>query len=505
MCGILGLLTQTGPVSHLLYDGMLVLQHRGQDAAGIVTCDDARLHLRKNNGLVRDVLRRKHIESLVGNMGIGHVRYPTAGSSSVAEAQPLYVNHPYGITLAHNGNLTNADELAEQLYNDDRRHINTNSDSEILLNILADELAKRRGLHIDGQLFLDVKDFFAAIGGVHRRCSGGYAVVGLIAGYGMFAFRDPFGIRPLVYGSRKTEEGVEWLIASESVAMSALGFELIADVQPGEALFIDPSGKLHQLQCSEQPEHSPCIFEYVYFARPDSIIDGISVHEARLNMGERLAQQIAKQWPDHVIPIPDSGRIASIQLAAVLGLDYREGFVKNRYIGRTFIMPGQEIRRDSVRKKLNPIDREFAGKRVLLVDDSIVRGNTSRKIVEMARQSGAAKVYFASAAPPVRYQNVYGIDMPAAGELIANGRTEEQIAESIGVDRLFYQRVDDLLEAVSIGPSPPSRFDASCFDADYVTGRVSKEYLEGLEQRRNDEARLGDIESEETMGLHNQV
>ncbi len=509
MCGILGILGSGGPVSNLLYDGLLVLQHRGQDAAGIVVCDNERLHLRKDNGLVKDVFQKEHIQSLKGTLGIAHVRYPTAGTSSAAEAQPLYVNHPYGISLAHNGNLTNANKLAEELYRDDLRHINTNSDSEILLNIFADELAKRRKLKIKGELYLNVEDLFHAIGGVHKRCSGGYSVVGIIAGYGMFAFRDPNGIRPLVYGSIMNDNGRSWGVSSESVALSTLGFEAISDVAPGEAVFIDNGGNMFQRQCAENSKLSPCVFEYVYFARPDSIIDGVSVHQARLNMGTKLAQKIKKSWPEHdidvVIPVPDSGRISALQLAKELGVDYREGLVKNRYIGRTFIMPGQSIRRDSVRKKLNTIDHEFSGKNVLLVDDSIVRGNTSRKIVEMARKSGAKMVYFASAAPPVRYQNVYGIDMPAVSEFIATGNTVEEIADSIGVDKLFYQDLEDLIEAVKSENDGPQEFDNSCFNGKYVSGDISSEYLDSLEKSRNDDTKNHTTNADEPIGLHNQA
>ena len=507
MCGILGILANKGPISNLLYDGLLVLQHRGQDAAGIVVCENEKLHLRKDNGLVKDVFEKEHIHSLKGQVGIAHVRYPTAGTSSAAEAQPLYVNHPYGISLAHNGNLTNAEKLAKELYREDLRHINTNSDSEILLNIFADELAKRRKLKIKGELYLNVEDYFHAIRGVHKRCSGGYAVVGLIAGYGMFAFRDPHGIRPLVYGSILKEDGRSWGISSESVALNTLGFEAISDVAPGEAIFIDNGGNMFQRQCTDDSKLSPCIFEYVYFARPDSIIDGISIHQARLNMGSKLAKRIKESWPDHdidvIIPVPDSGRISAIQLAKELGVDYREGLVKNRYIGRTFIMPGQSIRRDSVRKKLNTIDHEFSGKKVLLVDDSIVRGNTSRKIVEMAKKSGAEKVYFASAAPPVRFPNVYGIDMPAVNEFIATGNTIEEIAESIGVDKLFYQELDDLIESVKFDGSGPQEFDTSCFNGVYVTGEVSPEYLEMLEKNRNDNTKQHATNKDEPIGLHN--
>lgn len=507
MCGILGILGNNDSVSNLLYDGLLVLQHRGQDAAGIVVCDNEKLHLRKDNGLVKDVFQKEHIISLKGKIGIGHVRYPTAGTSSAAEAQPLYVNHPYGISLAHNGNLTNAERLSEELYKNNLRHINTNSDSEILLNIFADELSKRRKLKIEGELYLNVDDVFAAIEGVHKRCSGGYSVVGIIAGYGMFAFRDPNGIRPLVFGSVEENNRYSWGVSSESVALSTLGFKKISDVKPGEAIFIDNGGNIYNKNCSKNTKLSPCIFEYVYFARPDSIIDGMSVHQARLNMGKKLAENIKKSWPDNdidvVIPVPDSGRISAIQLAKELGVDYREGLVKNRYIGRTFIMPGQSIRRDSVRKKLNTINHEFKNKKVLLVDDSIVRGNTSRKIVEMARKSGAKKVYFASAAPPVRFQNVYGIDMPAVSEFIATNNSVEEIAKSIGVDKLIYQELDDLIDAVK-SQNGPQEFDNSCFDGNYVTKNVSLKYLDILEKKRNDKSKEI-VNSDEPIGLHNQA
>ena len=506
MCGILGILANKGPISNLLYDGLLVLQHRGQDAAGIVVCDEDKLHLRKDNGLVNDVFEKEHIHNLRGKSGIAHVRYPTAGTASAAEAQPLYVNHPFGISLAHNGNLTNAEDLTKELYNENLRHINTNSDSEILLNILANELEKNRKID-DEEPNLKPNDLFKAISGLHKRCSGGYAVVGMIAGYGLFAFRDPNGIRPLVFGKIDTGDQFSWGISSESVALNSLGFDSVSDIAPGEAIFIDNKGHVFREQCAEETKLSPCIFEYVYFARPDSIIDGVSVHQARLNMGSRMAEKIKKVWPDHdidvVIPVPDSGRISAIQLANTLGVDYREGLVKNRYIGRTFIMPGQTIRRDSVRKKLNTINPEFEGKRVLLVDDSIVRGNTSRKIVEMARKSGARKVYFASTAPPVKYPNVYGIDMPASSELIASIGDVGKIARSIGVDKLFYQDVEDLIKSVQFEPTGPQEFDTSCFSGVYVTENVSAEYLEKLEKVRNDSAKQHSILNEEPVGIHN--
>jgi len=507
MCGILGILANKGPVSNLLYDGLLVLQHRGQDAAGIVVCDEDKLHLRKDNGLVNDVFHKEHIQNLKGNLGIAHVRYPTAGTASAAEAQPLYVNHPYGISLAHNGNLTNAEELTNELYKENLRHINTNSDSEILLNILANELEINR-ININNTPNLKPEDLFEAVRRLHKRCSGGYAVVGMIAGYGLFAFRDPNGIRPLVFAQSKSKQDYAWGISSESVALNSLGFDDVTDLAPGEAMFIDNKGKMFKKQCSESAKLSPCIFEYVYFARPDSIIDGVSVHQARLNMGTKLAQKILREWPEHdidvVIPVPDSGRISAIQLAKELDIDYREGLVKNRYIGRTFIMPGQSIRRDSVRKKLNTVEHEFYGKCVLLVDDSIVRGNTSRKIVEMARLSGAKKVYFASAAPPVRFPNVYGIDMAASNEFIANKNTVEEIAESMGADKLFYQDLEDLVESVNFELTGPQDFDTSCFNGFYVTENVSSEYLEKIEKIRSKSSKQHKGISEEPIGLHNQ-
>ncbi|MFO7642529.1 MAG: amidophosphoribosyltransferase [Candidatus Competibacteraceae bacterium] len=483
MCGIIGIAGR-GPVNQGLFDGLTVLQHRGQDAAGIVTCDAGRLFLRKDNGLVRDVIRTRHMRNLYGTIGIGHVRYPTAGSSDSAEAQPFYVNSPFGITLAHNGNLTNAVQLKDELFRSDLRHINTNSDSEILLNVFAHELQQR------SRLAVDTEDIFAAIAAVHRRVRGAYAAVALIVGFGLVAFRDPNGIRPLVFGGRETEDGMEYMVASESVALDVLDFRRIRDVAPGEAILFDLDGRMHARQCAEHPIHSPCIFEFVYLARPDSIIDQVSVHKARLRMGEYLAEKILRVWPeqdiDVVIPIPDTSRTAALQMASILGLKYREGFIKNRYIARTFIMPGQKIRQKSVRQKLNAIDLEFRGKNVLLVDDSIVRGTTSEQIIQMARDAGASKVYFASAAPPVRYPNVYGIDMPASRELIAHGRTEEEIARAIGADYLIFQDLSDLEEAVRRGNPALQRFDASCFNGEYVTGDIDRHYLDCLASERAD-------------------
>ncbi len=486
MCGIVGIVANSD-VNQTLYDALTVLQHRGQDAAGIATCEGARLHQRKDNGLVREVFRTKHMLSLGGNMGIGHIRYPTAGRASPTEAQPFYVNSPFGITLAHNGNLINSRQLMRDVFRDDRRHINTESDSEILLNVFAHELMK------SGKLRIDENDVFEAVSGVHKRCHGGYAAIAMIVGYGVVAFRDPFGIRPVCFGYRDTDDGREYMIASESVALDALGFELMRDLEPGEAIVIDTNAGIHTRQCAENSVYSPCIFEYVYLARPDSIIDDVSVYKARLRMGERLADRILEAWPDHdidvVIPIPDTSRTAALPLSYKLGVKYREGFIKNRYIGRTFIMPGQEERERSVRHKLNAIALEFEGKNVLLVDDSIVRGTTSAQIIHMAREAGARKVYFASAAPPVRYQNVYGIDMPVVGELIAHNRTEDQIAATIGADRLFYQTVDDLIDAVRKGNPRLRAFDTSCFTGDYVTGGVTTDYLEQIALARNDAAK----------------
>ena len=501
MCGIIGIVAHE-PVNQDIYDGLTVLQHRGQDAAGIITCEGERLHLRKNNGLVRDVFHNRHMTRMYGNMGIGHVRYPTAGCESSAEAQPFYVNSPYGISLAHNGNLTNANKLKQELFQEDLRQINTDSDSEILLNVLAHELQQY------AKLDMDVDDVFKAVSGVHRRCKGAYAAVAMITGQGIVAFRDPHGIRPVVYGKRETAQGTDYMAASESVALDALGYELIADVAPGEAVFITLDGQIHTRQCAENPVTSPCIFEYVYLARPDSIIDNISVYKARLRMGERLADKIGRIRPDHdidvVIPIPDTSRTSALQLANTLGIKYREGFIKNRYIGRTFIMPGQQQRKKSVRQKLNVIDLEFKGKNVLLVDDSIVRGTTSSQIIDMARDAGANKVYFASAAPPVRYPNVYGIDMPVSEELIAHGRSEEEICSEIGADWLIYQDLDDLISAVEKGNPEVRQFDASVFTGKYVTGDIGDEYLSALQAARNDASKNDRRESDnEAIDLHN--
>jgi len=483
MCGIIGVVS-TGPVNQLLYDGLQLLQHRGQDAAGIVTSQGRTFHMHKGSGMVRDVFRTRNMRDLLGNMGIAHVRYPTAGSAaSSAESQPFYVNSPYGVVLAHNGNLTNTDALRQDLFRQDLRHVNTNSDSEVLLNVLAHELQESTTNHK-----LDIGNIFAAVAGVHRRVRGAYAVVAMIAGYGLLAFRDPYGIRPLVIGKLETDRGTEYMVASESVALDALGFTLVRDVAPGEAVFIDEDCRFYNEPCADHAVLNPCIFEYVYFARPDSVMDGISVYATRLRMGERLADKVRKQFShldiDVVIPIPDTSRPSALQLANELGILYREGFIKNRYIGRTFIMPGQAVRKKSVRQKLNAIGMEFKGKNVLLVDDSIVRGTTSKQIVQMAREAGAHKVYFASAAPPVRFPNVYGIDMPTRAELLATGRSDAEICREIGADALIYQDLDALISAVQEENPKIARFDTSCFNGEYVTGDVTEEYLARLEASR---------------------
>jgi amidophosphoribosyltransferase len=486
MCGLVGLVG-TSPVNQRLYDALTVLQHRGQDAAGIVTASEGLLCMRKGSGLVRDVFSQQDMVELRGNVGIGHVRYPTAGCDSAAESQPFYVNAPYGICLGHNGNLTNAADLAEVLIREERRHLNTTSDSEVLLNVLASELQRV------GTPRVTPADIFAAVTALYRRCRGGYAVVAMVIGHGVLGFRDPNGIRPLLLGVRDTPRGPEHMLASESVALDMLGFRTLRDVAPGEAVFIDEAGRLHAQQCVATVRHTPCIFEFVYFARPDSKIDNISVQRARMRMGDRLAEKIRQQRPDHdidvVIPIPDTSRTAALQVAQHLGVKYREGFIKNRYIGRTFIMPGQEQRQKSVRSKLNAIDIEFRNKNVLLVDDSIVRGTTSAQIIDLAREAGARKVYFASAAPPVRFPNVYGIDMPAASELVAAGRTEEEVRSVIGADWLIYQELGDLVQACQHDNAKISDFDTSCFSGQYVTGDVTPEYLERLSAARSDAAK----------------
>jgi len=483
MCGIVGIVGTT-EVAAALYDGLTVLQHRGQDAAGIATGFGTRLRVHKGNGLVRDVFDDAAMALLEGRVGIGHCRYPTAGSEGHDEAQPFYVNSPYGIALAHNGNLINTDELRREIFETDRRNVNTESDSEVLLNVFAHELDSHRTLTPEAAL--------NAVEGVHRRARGGYAAVALVLGLGLVAFRDRNGIRPLVLGKRETENGTDYAVASESVALDILGFERVRDVEPGEGIVITARGELHQRQCVEAGEHAPCIFEYVYFARPDSMIENISVHKARMRMGVTLGEKILRERPGHdidvVIPIPDTSRDSAMELANVLGVKYREGFVKNRYVGRTFIMPGQGERAKSVRRKLNAIPLECRNRVVLLVDDSIVRGTTSRQIVQMARDAGARKVYLASAAPPVRHPNVYGIDMPSVDELVANGRSEKEIEALLGCDWLVYQDLPDLEAAVAGHKFPGRRFDSSCFSGEYVTG-IEPGYFERLHRLRSDEAK----------------
>ena len=486
MCGIVGIVSKS-PVNQLLYDGLTVLQHRGQDAAGIVTAEGRTFHMHKNKGLVRDVFRTRDMRDLTGNMGIAHCRYPTAGSAaSAAESQPFYVNSPFGVVLGHNGNLVNTAELQRELFQDDLRHVNTSSDSEVLLNVLAHELQiAARGMRLDPEAI------FNAVAGVHRRAKGAYAIVAMIAGYGLLAFRDPNGIRPLIIGKHESEEsGVEFMVASESVAIDVMGFQVMRDVAPGEAVLIDTSGNFFSRQCAQNPSLNPCIFEFVYLARPDSVIDGVSVYETRARMGVSLGEKIKREYPnieiDVVIPIPDTSRPSAVEVAQVLGVKYREGFIKNRYIGRTFIMPGQDERKKSVRQKLNAMAVEFKGKNVLLVDDSIVRGTTSKEIVQMARDCGAKKVYFASAAPPVRFPNVYGIDMPTRTELIATDRNAAQIAEAIGADMVFYQELDALIDDIRACNPNIKNFDASCFDGKYIAGDVTPEYLAAIEESRKD-------------------
>ena len=487
MCGIVGISAEAN-VAGDIYDALLMLQHRGQDAAGMVVCNsEGKLNSRKSMGYVRDAFQQRHMNKLIGNYGIGHVRYPTAGGAGKEFAQPMYVNSPYGISLAHNGNLTNSESLANELFHAEMRHLNTDSDSEVLLNIFAHELGKQR------EIYPEAKHIFKAVTKTHRRCDGAYAVIALITGFGLLAFRDANGIRPLVIGIRKGKTRDEYMIASENAAFASLGFETLRDVEPGEAVFIDNKGKLSTQQCAEVYQERPCIFEYVYFARPDSTIDQISVYKSRMRMGKMLANKIIRLKPDHdidvVIPIPDSSTTAALQLANELKIPYREGFVKNRYIGRTFIMPNQEERKKSVRRKLNILDLEFKGKNVLLVDDSIVRGTTSRKIIEMAKEAGANKVYFASAAPPVKYQNLYGIDMPATKELVASKKTDEEIGAEIGADWLIYQDLSDLIASVQVGNPAIQEFECSVFTGEYITP-LSEGYLENLENTRDDTSKV---------------
>ena len=487
MCGIVGISAENN-VAAEIYDALLMLQHRGQDAAGISVCDqEDKLSKRKSMGYVRDVFQQRHMEKLIGNYGIGHVRYPTAGGNGKEFAQPMYVNSPYGISLAHNGNLTNTKQLSNELFHAEMRHLQTDSDSEVLLNIFAHELAKQR------EIYPDAKNIFKAVSKTHIRCDGAYAVIALITGHGLIAFRDNNGIRPLSIGIRKGKTRDEYVVASEDALFSSLGFSKLRDVDPGEAVFIDKNGQFFSQQCADNPQKRPCIFEYVYFSRPDSKIDEISVYKSRMRMGAKLAEQINKTKPDHdidvVIPIPDSSTIAAHQLAVSLNIPYREGFVKNRYIGRTFIMPYQEERKKSVRRKLNILEEEFYGKNVLLVDDSIVRGTTSKKIIEMARDAGAKKVYFASAAPPIKYQNLYGIDMPATSELIASNKSNSEVAEDISADWLIYQTLEDLIEAAKEGNPDILEFETSIFTGVYITPLIEN-YLEDLENTRKDELKI---------------
>lgn len=505
MCGLVGLVANRNAAPDI-YDALTVLQHRGQDAAGIMTCSGGRFSQRKSEGLVRDVFRQQHMQRLEGEMGIGHVRYPTAGSSGAALAQPFYVNSPYGIALAHNGNLTNAEQLTQELFQDDLRHLNTDSDSEVLLNIFAHELQTL------GKLSPSPDDIFTAVEAVHRRCRGGYAAVSLLVNYGVVGFRDPLGIRPLVVGEREREGGrKEYMVASESVALDVLGYTLLGDVLPGEAVFIDHKGQLHRRQCAKKASLRPCIFEHVYFARPDSLMDSISVYKTRMRQGEALAKKVLRERPDIeidvIIPIPDTSRIAAQSMAYVMGIKFREGLMKNRYIGRTFIMPGQSQRKKSVRQKLNPVPLEFEGKNVMLVDDSIVRGTTCRQIIDMARDAGATNVYFASAAPPVRYPNVYGIDMPSASELIAHNRTVDEVCELIGADWLVFQDLEDLVRCSQEGNPDVEGFDCSVFNGEYITGDVDQIYLDRIHSLRNDDAqtkqRAGLQEEGAVVGIHN--
>ncbi|MCA1779643.1 MAG: amidophosphoribosyltransferase [Xanthomonadaceae bacterium] len=486
MCGVVGIFGRS-PVAARIYDALTILQHRGQDAAGMTTLDARRMRSARGIGLVRDVFSASLMEGLSGDIGIGHVRYPTAGLDRPDEAQPMYVNAPWGIALGHNGNLVNNESLTEDLFTDDRRHVNTESDSEVLLNVLAHELSVKTGSR------LVTADVFSAVDNVHRRCRGAYATVALIAGVGLLGFRDPHGIRPIVLGHRASDDGPEYILSSESVVLDILGFDLVSDLAPGESVLITLDGELHRHQSALAKPHTPCIFEYVYFARPDSMIDDLSVYKARLRMGEKLAAKILREWPGHdidsIIPIPDTSRTACLPMAQMLGVKYREGLIKNRYIGRTFIMPGQAERAQSVRRKLNAIELEFRNKNVLLVDDSIVRGTTSRQIIQMAREAGAKKVYLASASPPVRYPNVYGIDMPDTSELVAAGRDVNEICQLIGADRLIYQDLDDLESAIRGKNKALAGFDSSCFSGQYVTG-LDDGYLDQLQRRRSDAVRM---------------
>lgn len=505
MCGIVGVFGHH-PVSSVIYESLSMLQHRGQDAAGIATCFQDRFYLEKGNGLITEVFNAGNMARLLGNMGIGHVRYPTAGCASVAEAQPFYVNSPYGIIFAHNGNLTNVAEIVESLFATDMRHLNTRSDSEVMLNVFAHAMARR------GAVKPNEFDIFAAVEEVHRRCKGGYAVIAMIAGVGMVAFRDLHGIRPLVFGTREEaglrldSRGAEYMLASESVALQVSGFKVDHDLAPGEVIFIDMEGAVYRHESLQAHEKAPCLFEFVYLARPDSVLDGASVYQARINMGIKLAEKIKREWAhvpiDVVVPIPSTSRIAAQEIATRLNIPYRDALVRNRYVGRTFIMPGQAQRKQSIRRKLNPIPEAFAGKNVLLVDDSIVRGTTIREIIAMTREHGAKKVYVCSAAPPVRFPNVYGIDMPARSELIATGKDVQQLARDIGADELIFQDLDDLKAAITEAAPCLTHFDTSVFDGVYVTGDITEEYLDTLEKQRNDAAKhTEDVASHITRNL----
>ena len=488
MCGVVGIVSKNEVASDL-YEALTVIQHRGQDAAGIATSEEKRLNSRKQLGLVREVFREHHIQSLTGKIGIAHVRYPTAGGASRELAQPMYVNSPYGISIVHNGNLVNTDSLCEELAETDRRHLNTNSDSEVILNIFAHELQQIGGVQPSKE------EIFEAVTRMQSRVSGAYSIIIMINNVGLVAVRDPHGIRPLIIGKRDEDlMGAEYMIASESAAIDALDFKIIDDIAAGETIFISKEGKMSRSKSQKAAKHSPCIFEYVYLARPDSVIDKVSVHKARQRMGTYLGEKILGLYPEHeidvVIPIPESSTTSANEVAKKLGLPYREGFVKNRYIGRTFIMPKQEMRRKSVKRKLNPITMEFEGKNVLLVDDSIVRGTTSKQIVEMAREAGAKKVFFASAAPPIRFQNVYGIDMAATTELIAHQKDEGQIAEYIGADWLVYQNLEDLIRSAKEGNKEIENFETSIFDGEYLDDQVSSDYLKNLEVLRSDSNKI---------------
>lgn len=503
MCGVVGIVG-CNTVNQSIYDALTVLQHRGQDAAGIVTIDNQnRFRLRKANGLVKDVFQEHHMQRLQGNLGIGHIRYPTAGSSSPSEAQPFYVNSPYGIALAHNGNLTNTDELRNKVFELAKRHVNTNSDSEVLLNIFANELDKFPTFP------LTADDIFSAIHNVHSIIKGAYACVAMIIGHGLVAFRDPYGIRPLVIGKRILEnQQIEYMVASESVALDILDFELIRDVEPGEAIYITQDGQLYSKQCSDNSQYYPCIFEYVYFARSDSLINGVSVYQSRIEMGKKLGEKIAREWNDVdidvVIPIPETSCDAALEIARILNKPYRQGFVKNRYVGRTFIMPGQSARRLSVRRKLNANRIEFEGKNVLLVDDSIVRGTTSKEILDMVRSVGAKKVYLASAAPEIRYPNVYGIDMPVASELIAYNRTVDGIAKAIGADKLIFQDLSDLIDSITEKNPNIHHLECSVFDGVYITGDIDDNYLSLLEQKRGESKKNMVFKELENLEIYNE-